>query len=699
MKKILPMMIALSLLASGCGQKATSKPSDTTQETIVQGIEPTPSIANFHYVVEQFADLEIMRYRVMGIENLSLKQQELLYDLSQAALCGRDILYDQNGAENLVIRTLLENIYTSEEVDKTSEAFKALTVYLKRVWFSNGIHHHYSGDKFVPQFSKEYFVAQVKALPQDQLPLKKNQTLDDLLSEVLPEIFDPSIDPIRTNQDASVDVIKHSGVNYYDKNVTQQEAEDFYAKMKANHKDDAQPISYGLNSRLVKEDGVVKEEVYKVGGLYSSAITPIVSWLKKAEQVAETEHQKNAIADLISWYETGDLKAYNDYCIKWVQDTSTVDFVNGFTENYGDPLGMKGAWESLVNFKNEEATHRSETVSRNAQWFEDNSPTDKRFKKEEVKGVTAKVITAAMLGGDCYPATPIGINLPNANWIRAQYGSKSVSIDNLTEAYAESAKGNGFYEEFVIDKPTITMLELYKKQMDDLHTDLHECLGHGSGKLLPGVDPDALKTFGSTIEEARADIFGLYFVADKKMQELGLVPNDSAFHAMYYAYFMNGLMTQLTRVEPGKNVQEAHMRNRQLITRWILERSAEDHAVEMVQKEGKTYVKINDYLKIRQRCGELLAELQRITSQGDYPAAKRLVETYAIQVDPALHQEVLSRNAGLKIKSFKGFVNPRYVASYNAEGQFTALSLDYTEGYAEQQLRYSHQFGFLSQVK
>lgn len=708
-KKFIPMLIAAGIVMSSCGNNSQSTPTKTTDhpstvESIyfqdvdgqleIRKTMKTPEVKDFNYFVEEFADLGIMRYRVPEIENLSLKQQELLYYLQMAAQCGRDILYDQNGRYNLAIRSVLEGIYTNPSTDKTTDDFKALEVYLKRVWFSNGIHHHYAGDKFVPTFSKEYFITQYNALTEDFLPKYSNNP--QLLNALVQEIFDPTIDVKRTNQEAGVDLIKTSAGNYYDEEITQVEAEAFYNKMKSDDAGNKAPISYGLNSRLEKNNGIVEENVYKVDGLYGEALKNVVFWLKKAELVAETPLQTKCIQNLIAYNTSGDLELFNEYCINWLKDTDAqIDFVNGFIETYGDPLGMKASWESIINFKDEIATKRSATVSANADWFEQNSPTDKQFKKEEVKGVTAKVITAAMLGGDCYPSTPIGINLPNANWIRAEYGSKSVSIDNLTEAYAEASKGNGFYEEFVCDAQTIQILNQYKKQMDDLHTDLHECLGHGSGKLLPGVDPDALKAYGSTIEEARADIFGLYFVADHKMQEIGLCPNDSAYKAMYYSYFMNGLMTQLTRVELGKNVEEAHMRNRQLIARWVLERCDESKAIEMIKRDNKTYVIINDYHEVRRLCGVLLAELQRIKSTGDYVAAQKLVEDYAVKVDINLHKEVLERNTKLNIKSFKGFVNPKYIGHFNESGEFTGLTIDYTEGYAEQHLRYSNEFGFL----
>ncbi len=678
-KTILALMTTITL--AGCQQTTQLK---------------TPEINNFDYVVDQFADLQILRYRVPEIEKLSLQQQELLYYLSEAALQGRDILYDQNCKHNLTVRQLLEAIYTDENQDKTSADFVALEIYLKRVWVSNGIHHHYAGDKFKPEFSQEYFEKSVRQLPAEKLPLCENQTVENLLEEIVPVIFDPTLLAKRTNQEAGVDLIQTSAGNYYD-GVTQAEAETFYAEMKDPN--DAEPISYGLNSRLVKRDGVVQEEVYKIGGRYSAALEKVVYWLEKATAVAENDQQRAVIERLIDFNKTGDLRQFDEYAILWVNDTaSTIDFVNGFTETYGDPLGIKASWESIVNFKNEEATKRTTIISDNAQWFEDNSPIADEFKKEEVKGVTAKVITAAMLAGDCYPTTPIGINLPNANWIRATHGSKSVTIENITEAYDQAAHGNGFSEEFAWSNAEIELMNAYKSQTDNLHTDLHECLGHGSGKLLPGVDPDALKSYGSTIEETRADLFGLYFMADPKMTELGLLPNDSAYKAQYYSYFMNGLMTQLTRIEPGKNIEESHMRNRQLIANWVYQKSQADgdNAVEIRKRDGKHFVVINDYKLVQQHLGELLAEIQRIKSTGDYQAAQDIVETYAVKVDQKLHAEILERYARLNITPYKGFVNPVYTAKFDKNGKFKGLNIDYTEGYAEQHLRYSKDYAPLT---
>lgn len=645
---------------------------------------------DFDYTVESFADLEILRYKVPGFEELSLKQKELVYYLSEAAAYGRDILYDQNGKWNLAIRHTLEAIYQNYTGDRESQDFKNFEVYLKRVWFSNGIHHHYGCDKFVPEFSQEFFTEAVKSLDPKTLPLTTGVSVDDLLNTLTPVIFDPSVMPKRVNQAAGEDLIVTSACNYYD-GVTQAEAEAFYNKMK-NPKDET-PISYGLNSRLVKRNGKIVEETYKVGGLYTEAIEKIVYWLEKAAGVAENEQQKEVIEKLIDYYQTGDLKQFDEYAILWVKDLdSQVDFVNGFTETYGDPLGMKASWESIVNFKNLEASERTHTISDNAQWFEDNSPVDSRFKKDKVKGVSAKVITAAMLAGDCYPSTPIGINLPNSNWIRHIHGSKSVTIENITEAYEKAAQGNGFNDEFVWSDTERNLMNNYLFQADNLHTDLHECLGHGSGKLLPGVDPDALKAYSSTLEEARADLFALYYMADPKILELGLLPSEDAYKAAYYKYMMNGLMTQLTRIEPGKNIEESHMRNRQLIARWAYEHGKADNVVEFAKRDGKTYVVINDYEKLRSLFGKLLAEVQRIKSEGDYESGKNLVEEYGVIVDQDLHNEVLARYENLHIAPYKGFVNPVYTPITDENGNITDIQISYNEGYAEQMLRYSKDY-------
>lgn len=644
----------------------------------------------FEYQVEQFADLQILRYRVPGFEKLSLRQKQLIYYLSQAALEGRDILYHQNGKYNLLVRRLLEAVYVAYKGPRDTDEFRAFEVYLKRVWFANGIHHHYSCDKFVPGFTPDYLRSLVESLPADALPLAEGETCTKLCNRLFPVIFDPEVMPKRVNQADGEDLILTSAANYYE-GVTQQEAEDFYAAMKTPG--ETEPVMYGMNSRLVKKDGVVQEEVWKIGGMYGEALQKIVFWLDKAAEVAENDRQREVIRLLTEFYRTGDLKTFDAYSIVWLKDTdSQVDFVNGFIESYGDPLGIKASWESIVNFKDLEATRRTELISENAQWFEDHSPVAPQFRKEKVKGVSAKVITAAMLGGDLYPSTAIGINLPNSNWIRSVHGSKSVTIGNLTSAYNQAARGNGFRDEFVYSPVEIGLLDKYADITGDLHTDLHECLGHGSGRLLPGVDPDALKAYGSTIEEARADLFGLYYIPDPRMVELGLVPDAEAYKAEYYAYMMNGLMTQLVRIEPGCNVEEAHMRNRQLIARWALEQGAEQKVVELVVRDGKTFVRINDYEQLRSLFGRLLAEVQRIKSEGDYEAARQLVETYAVRIDPALHAEVLERYRQLHLAPYKGFINPVYTPCYDAEGRWTDVKVDYTEGYAAQMLRYSRDY-------
>ncbi len=644
----------------------------------------------FEYQVEQFADLQILRYRVPGFEKLSLRQKQLIYYLSQAALEGRDILYHQNGKYNLPVRRLLEAVYVAYKGPRDTDEFRAFEVYLKRVWFANGIHHHYSCDKFVPGFTPDYLRSLVESLPADALPLAEEETCTKLCNRLFPVIFDPEVMPKRVNQADGEDLILTSAANYYE-GVTQQEAEDFYAAMKTPG--ETEPVMYGMNSRLVKKDGVVQEEVWKIGGMYGEALQKIVSWLDKAAEVAENDRQREVIRLLTEFYRTGDLKTFDAYSIVWLKDTdSQVDFVNGFIESYGDPLGIKASWESIVNFKDLEATRRTELISENAQWFEDHSPVAPQFRKEKVKGVSAKVITAAMLGGDLYPSTAIGINLPNSNWIRSVHGSKSVTIGNLTSAYNQAARGNGFRDEFVYSPVEIGLLDKYADITGDLHTDLHECLGHGSGRLLPGVDPDALKAYGSTIEEARADLFGLYYIPDPRMVELGLVPDAEAYKAEYYAYMMNGLMTQLVRIEPGCNVEEAHMRNRQLIARWALEQGAEQKVVELVVRDGKTFVRINGYEQLRSLFGRLLAEVQRIKSEGDYEAARQLVETYAVRIDPALHAEVLERYRQLHLAPYKGFINPVYTPCYDVEGRWTDVKVDYTEGYAAQMLRYSRDY-------
>lgn len=650
----------------------------------------------FSYIVDQFADLQILRYQVPGFENLSLRQKQLLYHLSEAALMGRDILFDQNGRYNLVIRRTLEAVYQYGTVDKSSADYQAFEVYLKRVWFANGIHHHYGEDKFIPGFSEAFFDAAVRSVDASLLPLKVGETVDTLLARLKPVIFDPTVMPKRTVQSGDTDWIQASANNYYGEDVTQAEVEAFYGKMKAEG-DSRCPLSYGLNSRLEKENGQLVERVWKVGGLYSEAIEQIVAELEKAAAFAENEKQRQIIATLIDYYRTGDLRTFDAYSILWVEDTdSQVDFVNGFIETYGDALGLKASWESTVNFRNEEATRRTQTISENAQWFEDHSPVDQRFKKEQVKGVSAKVITVTMLGGDCYPSTPIGINLPNADWIRRDHGSKSVTIENIMEAYDKASQGSGFSDEFVWSDEERNRIKTYGFLTDMLHTDLHECLGHGSGQLLPGTDPDALKAYASTLEEARADLFGLYYLADPKMQELGLVPDGEAFKAEYYKYMMNGLLTQLVRIEEGKDVEEAHMRNRQLIARWVFEQGAADKVVELKKREGKTFVVIHDYQQLRILFGKLLAEVQRIKSEGDYEAGRSLVENYGVKIDPVLHHEIRERYVRLHLSPYKGFVNPVMREVKDNSGHVTDITLDYTEGYAEQMLRYSRDYSYLS---
>lgn len=640
----------------------------------------------FNYVVDRFADIEVLRYKVPGFENLSTRQKGLIYYLTEAAIAGRDILWDQNGKYNLSIRQLIENVYTHFTGDKESRQYKALEKYLKLIWFGNGIHHHYSMDKFVPEFDETFLRYEVTKLPESKQPSN--------IDELCKVIFDPTVAAKRVNQAEGEDLITTSACNLYE-GVTQQQVEDYYNALKDTT--DLTPISYGLNTRVTMIDGKVTELVYRVGGLYSDAIVRIVDNLTKAREYAENEKQAVVIDKLISYYKSGDLSMFDDYSIEWVEDTnSQVDFINGFIESYGDPLGMTGAWESIVNFKNIEASQRTEAMSENAQWFEDHSPVDPRFRKEEVKGVTAKVITAAILAGDAYPATPIGINLPNANWIRAAHGSKSVTIENITQAYDEASHGSGFNEEFVIDESTRQLMDKYLFITDNLHTDLHECLGHGSGKLLPGVDPDALKAHGSTLEETRADLFALYYLADPKLLELGLLDNPEAYKAEYYKYILNGMMTQLMRIEPGKDVEEAHMRNRKLISEWAYEHGRSENVIEMVTIEGKTFIKINDYDRLRELFGELLEEIQRIKSEGDYVAGRDLVEKYAVKVDSKLHNEVLQRYSHLNIAPYKGFVNPVYTPIFDAEGNIADVMIDYSEDYVSQMLRYSRDYSPLT---
>lgn len=655
---------------------------------IMAGSITFPSMAkdNFDYHVDRFADIEVLRYKVPDFEKLTPRQKAFVYYLTEAAIYGRDILWDQNNAANLQLRTVLEKIYTDYKGDRNSKDFKAFEQYLKQVWFGNGIHHHYSMDKFVPGFSRDFFRQQYKAAGFTDKAVLDN--LEDV-------IFNPKRYAKRVNQADGQDLIRTSASNLYDENVTQAEVEAYYASIKDTT--DLTPVSYGLNTRVAKVDGKVVEQTYKIGGLYSPAIEKIVENLQKALPYAENDAQKAYTQKLIDYYTTGDLRTFDEYSIMWAEDTaSQVDYVNGFIESYGDPLGMTGSWESIVNFKNIPASHRTEVISDNAQWFEDHSPVDKRFKKEKVKGVSAKVITAAMLAGDSYPSTPIGINLPNANWIRAAHGSKSVTIENITQAYDAAAQGNGFNKEFVIDAPTAKLLDDYLFITDNLHTDLHECLGHGSGKLLPGVDPDALKEHGSTLEEARADLFALYYLADPKLVELGLLDNPEAYKAEYYKFMLNGLMTQLMRIEPGKDIEEAHMRNRQLIARWAYEHGKKDNVVEFVKRDGKTFVKINDYNALRDLFGQLLAEVQRVRSEGDYEAGRKLVLDYAVNVDPALHNEVLERYSHLDIAPYKGFVNPVYTPVFDSDGNITDVTVSYTEDYTTQHLRYSRDYSPLT---
>lgn len=650
------------------------------------------SDSSFAYTDERFADLQMLRYRLAGFSNLSLSQKKYVFFLSKATLVGRDITTDQFGEFNLLIRKTLEAVYTDEAVDRNTADFKGMEVYLKRVWFSNGIHHHYGCEKFVPEFSEAWFRKVVAALPRDVWERVGYTSADALLAVLCPVIFDPAVQPKRVNQAAGEDLVATSACNFY-RGVSQQEAEHFYAERRDPEAGDEQP-SWGLNSKLVRCDGRLEEELYRTGGLYGAAVQQIVYWLKKAAEVAENDQQRKVIGLLVDYYETGDLRLFDQYSIEWLKEKEgMVDFINGFIEVYGDPLGLKGSWEGLVEYKDMEATRRTETISAHAQWFEDHSPVDPRFRKPQVKGVTAHVICAAMLGGDEYPASAIGINLPNADWIRARYGSKSVTIGNLTEAYNQAARGNGFDDEFVIDEPTRTAVDRYGDVCDDLHTDLHECLGHGSGQLLPGVASDALKSYGSTIEEARADLFGLYYIADAELVRLGLVPDAKAYESQYYTYMMNGLMTQLVRIKPGHQIEEAHMRNRALIAHWCMEHGK--NVVELVKRNGKTYVKINDYPALRTLFAQLLAEIQRIKSEGDYEAGKTLVERYAVKVDPVLHEEVLARYRKLNLAPYKGFINPWMKPVEDADGNIIDIELDYTEGYAHQMLRYSREYGLL----
>ncbi len=647
----------------------------------------------FNYQDERFADLQLLRYRLNGFERLSVQQKVLVYYLSQATLYGRDITFDQFGKYNLRIRKLLEVVYCDLTIPHDTDEFRALEIYLKRVWFSSGIYHHYGCEKFRPGFSAAYLHNAIRCVDARKLPLKEGESIDEMCEELFPVIFDETVLPKRVNKTDGEDLILTSACHFYDGGVTQQEAEAFYERMKQEQADSKTPSSYGLNSTLVKENDEIKELVWSANGRYANAIRHIVYWLEKALSVAENEQQRKVISILISYYKTGDLQTFNEYCIEWLKDhDSTIDFINGFIEVYGDPLGLKGSWEGLVEYIDEEATHRTRTISNNAQWFEDHSPVDARFRKPVVKGVSANVICAAMLGGDEYPSTAIGINLPNADWIRAEYGSKSITISNITDAYNKAAHGNGFKEEFVIDADMLSLIDKYGDVCDDLHTDLHECLGHGSGQLLPGVDPDALKAYGNTIEEARADLFGLYYIADKKLVELGLTPDEEAYKSQYYTYMMNGLMTQLIRITPGNQIEEAHMRNRALIAHWCYENS---DVVRLKKRDGKTYVEIVDFEELRRLFARLLAEIQRIKSEGDFEAARQLVEHYAVKVDPELHQEVLERYKKLGLAPYKGFINPQMLPVYDENGNICDIQLDYGESYTHQMLRYSTEYGTL----
>ena len=659
---------------------------------------------------ERFADIQMLRYELKGFEDLSLNQKLYIFCLAKATLMGRDITFDQQGKYNLRIRKTLETVYLHYEGDRECEEFKAFEVYLKRIWFASGIHHHYGCEKFKPGFSEEYFYHLLENIGEKLLPIKRGETKEDLMRQLESILFDPEVMPKRVNQTDGEDLVLTSACNFYE-DVTQEEVERFYAKMK--NTDNPNPPSYGLNSKLTKRNNEVVELTWKEDGLYGETIREIVSWLLKAQKYAENEGQKHVIDLLVKFYRTGNLEDFDRYSIAWVeQHEGLVDFINGFIEVYGDPLGMKGTWEGIVEYKDLEATKRTQTISQNAQWFEDHSPVDSRFRKPEVKGVTANVICAAMLGGEEYPASAIGINLPNSNWIRQEHGSKSVTIGNLTDAYNKAAQGNGFRDEFVIDKETVALMNQYADITDDLHTDLHECLGHGSGQLLPTTDPDALKAYGNTIEEARADLFGLYYVADHKLVELGLTPNDEAYKAQYYSYLMNGLLTQTIRIKEGDKIEEAHMRNRALIAWWTLEHA--EGAVELVQEEvsyasaedalkdaegniisTRTYVKVNDYEKLRHLFGELLAEIQRIKSEGDYEAARQLVEKYAVNIDPALHREILARYKKLDLAPYKGFINPKMTLEFDEEGNPIDVNLDYEESYTDQMLRYSDEYGTL----
>ena len=648
---------------------------------------------NFKYSDERFADIQMLRYRLDDFEKLPLNKKKLIYYLSEATLWGRDITFDQCGKYNLKIRKMLEAIYTSDKVDKNTEDYKAMSEYLKKVWFSNGIHHHYGCEKFVPGFSEQFLRKAVNSVSASRLPLSPGETPDNLVDELRSVIFDHDFMAKRVNTKEGIDIVKGSACNFYD-GVSQKEVEDFYKEF--NTSDEVEPVSCGLNSTLRKREGKIFEDVWSLNGLYGNSIKHIIYWLEKARNVAENKWQSDYIDTLVKYYKTGDLHVFNEYCIKWVKEQSAdIDFVNGFIEVYGDPLGLKGTWEGIVEYKDFEATKRTKTISENAQWFEENSPVAPQFKKEKVKGVTAHVVRAAMLGGDEYPSTAIGINLPNADWIRAEYGSKSVTISNLIHAYNVAARGNGFKEEFINDNPIISLIDKYGDACDDLHTDLHECLGHGSGKLLDGISPDALKAYGSTIEEARADLFGLYYIADKKLLELGLLDDAEAYKASYYSYILNGLMTQLVRIKPGDKIEEAHMRNRALIANWCYEKGKENKVIEFFVKDNKTFIRINDYVALRKLFANLLAEIQRIKSEGDYEAAKRIVEDYAVNIDEKLHKEVLNRYSKLNLAPYKGFINPVLKPRFDKNGEIQDVDIDYTETYDDQMLRYSKDYASL----
>ena len=683
MKKILPGILFITVLS------LMSFMPERNRNNVVNA-------KAFNWITEQFADAKILRYQVPGFEKLSLKQKELIYYLTQAALSGRDITYDQNCKYNLLVRKTLETIYTDYKGDRSSDDLKNFTIYLKRIWFSNGIHHHYSTDKFLPGFSKDYLASLISSVDLRELPLKPRQTVDNFIGEITPIMFDPNIAPKRVNQDPKIDMVAGSSTNFYEK-LTQKEAEDFYMNLRNNASKTGQDtlVAFGLNTKLIKEDGKVVEKTYRVGGLYSSAIEKIVFWLNKAMNVAENPEQRAVISKLIEYYRTGDLKTWDEYNILWVKDqTSSVDFINGFIEVYGDPLAKKGTWEAMVNFKDVEATKRTETLSRNAQYFENNSPVNPKYKKKEVKGVTAKVITTVQLGGDSDPTTPIGINLPNAQWIRKEYGSKSVTIDNITYAYDQASLGNGFLEEFAGSQEEIDRAKKYGYLGGNLTTDLHECLGHGSGQMMKGVISESLKNYHSTIEEGRADLFALYYIMDKKMIELGLIPSDDVAKAEYDSFIRNGLMTQLVRIQPGKDVEEAHMRDRSFIAHWVYEKGKAKNIIEKIQRDGKTFFRINDYYELRLLFGQLLIEIQRITSEGDYAAAKELVESYGVKVDPELHKEILDRYSKLNIAPYSGFINPVLTPVVD-NGTIKDIKVTYTEDFTSQMLRYSKDFSFL----